>query len=103
MEAPPSDRAFSSLGPALRLLGLALLVAAAQSARDLWSCLAGIVRGNAGLTLPGIADVLCGLFAVAVGVFFLRQADDNAQALAGGGQLWLQSGADVSKEPFASL
>jgi serine/threonine protein kinase len=87
MGAPRPDRAFSSLGPALRLLGLALLVAAAQSAHDLWSGLAGIVRGNVAPALPGFADVFCGLAAVAVGVFYLRQADDNAQALAGGGQV----------------
>src|SRR5260221_751345 len=86
METPRPERAFSSLGPALRLLGLALLVAAAQSVHDLWFCLSGILRGEGSPALPGVADLLCGIIGVAAGAFYLRQADDNAQMLAGGGQ-----------------
>jgi serine/threonine protein kinase len=87
MEAPRSARDFSSLGPALRLLGLALLFAAAQSTRGIWIALSGIFRGGEAVLLPGVAEAICGLAVVAVGAFFVRHADENAQALAGGGRV----------------
>lgn len=84
--AAGDDRAFSSLGPALRLLALALVGAAAQSVHGLWVALLAMVRGGAPV-LPGLAGVLCGLAALAAFAFFLRHADENTQALAGGGKL----------------
>jgi serine/threonine protein kinase len=79
-----NPRPFSSLGPALRLLGLALLVAAAQSSRGAWLALRGAVTGADVIPLPGVADVFFALVAIGAGAFFLRHADENTQALAGG-------------------
>ena len=79
-------RSFASLGPALRLLGLALLIAAAQAVRGLWLSLLAIQRGGAPFA-PALAGALCGLAAIAAFAFFLRHADENTQALAGGGKL----------------
>ena len=79
-----SERSFATLGPALRMLGLALAVAGGQSAHSVWLCLQAVFRGSDLRPLPSIADVLLGFLAVAAGAFFLRQADDNVQALAGG-------------------
>ena len=87
MEAPPPERSFSSLGPALRLLGIVLLLAAAQSARGMWGAFSTLVAGAGAPPLPGTADLLLGLAAAGVGAFFLRHADENAQALAGGGRV----------------
>jgi serine/threonine protein kinase len=81
---PAAERSFATLGPALRMLGLALAVAGGQSARSVWLCLQAVFRGSDLRPLPSVADVLLGLLALAAGAFFLRQADDNAQALAGG-------------------
>ncbi|MCA1827641.1 MAG: serine/threonine protein kinase [Myxococcales bacterium] len=85
MQAP--ERTWSSLGPALRLVGLVLIVAAAQSARGLWVSLAAILTGAGAPPLPTVADAVVGLAAIAAGAFFLRHADENAQALAGGGRV----------------
>ncbi|MGZ6143330.1 MAG: hypothetical protein ACXWLM_08325, partial [Myxococcales bacterium] len=85
MEAPRPS--YSSLGPALRLLGLVLLLAAAQSVLGLWGSLASVVTGEGAPPLPGPADLLLGLAVIAVGAFFLRHADENTQALAGGGRV----------------
>jgi len=79
-----SERSFATLGPALRMLGLALAVAGGQSAHGVWLCLQAVFRGSDLSPLPSVADLLLGLLALAAGAFFLRQADDNAQALAGG-------------------
>ena len=81
---PAAERSFATLGPALRMLGLALAVAGGQSAHGVWLCLQAVFRGSDLRPLPSVADVLLGLLALAAGAFFLRQADDNAQALAGG-------------------
>lgn len=81
------EKSFSSLGPALRLLGLVLLLAAVQSARGVWAAAAGLVTGQGPAPLPGGADIVIGLLAIGVGAFFLRHAGENAQALAGGGRV----------------
>ncbi len=86
MPGDGGERAYSSLGPSLRLLALALLVVAAQSVHGVWVALLAIARGGAPVA-PGLADALCGLAALAVSAFFLRHADENTQALAGGGKL----------------
>ena len=78
-----TPRPFSSLGPALRLLGLTLLVAALQSSRGAWSSLSALVQGGTANLLPGGWDIFAGLIALAAGAFYLRQADENTQALAG--------------------
>src|SRR5258708_28842476 len=85
MEAPRSARDFSSLGPALRLLGLALLFAAAQSARGIWIALSGIFRGGEAVLLPGVAEAICGLAVVAGGGFFLAPAPPKRPGAWGGG------------------
>ena len=87
MEAPRSERSFATLGPALRLLGLALLIAGGRSGRSAWLALHAIAGGPPSSPLPDLADALFGLGAIAAGAFFLRQADENAQALAGGGRV----------------
>jgi len=84
MGGPAAERSFATLGPALRMLGVALAVAGGQSAHGLWLCLQAVFHGSDLRPLPGVADVLLGLLALAAGAFFLRQADDNVQALAGG-------------------
>jgi len=79
-----SERSFATLGPALRMLGVALAVAGGQSAYGACLCVQAVFRGSDLRPLPSVADVLLGLLALAAGAFFLRQADDNVQALAGG-------------------
>ena len=81
---PAAERSFATLGPALRMLGVALAVAGGQSAHGVWLCLQAVFHGSDLRPLPSVADILLGLLALAAGAFFLRQADDNAQALAGG-------------------
>ncbi len=118
---PAAERSFATLGPALRMLGLALAVAGGQSAHGVWLCLQAVFRGSDLRPLPSVADVLLGLLALAAGAFFLRQADDNAQALAGGtsvlprltllrlvqprfehplGELWSRSEPSTPEEPM---
>src|SRR5260370_8698111 len=87
LDVSGSKRTFATLGPALRLLGLALLVVGGQSGRSAWLALSAIAGGPPSSPLPNLADVLLGLGAIAAGAFFLRRADENAQALAGGGRV----------------
>src|SRR5260370_12526669 len=85
LDVSGSKRTFATLGPALRLLGLALLVVGGQSGRSAWLALSAIAGGPPSSPLPNLADVLLGLGALPAGAFFLRGADENAQALGGGG------------------
>jgi len=87
LDVSGSQRTFATLGPALRLLGLALLVAGGQSGRSAWLALNAVAGGPPSSPLPNLADALLGLGAIAAGAFFLRRADENAQALAGGGRV----------------
>jgi len=84
MPSADSERTFATLGPALRMLGVVLAFAAAQSARGLFRCTLSLVSGAGAHPLPDLTDLLCGLLAVGAGAFFLRHADENSQALARG-------------------
>src|SRR5260370_33861822 len=87
LDVSGSKRTFATLGPALRLLGLALLVVGRQSGRRQWLALTACRGGPPSSPLPNPAGALLGLGALAAGAFFLRRADENAQALAGGGRV----------------
>src|SRR5919204_1837940 len=82
--ARPSERTFAAPGPALLLLAVALCGAALLSASGAFACVGSIFSGAAADPLPSVIDLLAGLFALVSGAFFLRQVDDNAQALATG-------------------
>ncbi len=66
---PAAERSFATLGPALRMLGLAFAVAGGQSAHGVWLCLQAVFRGSDLRPPPSVADVLLGLLALAAGAF----------------------------------